>query len=95
MFHKLKQFKDMRDQAKTLQNALAQHKVSHSHGGMTMEMDGNGKVTDLQIPEEMTAKAVQMGMPKLIDDTNEKVKKVMAEQMKAMGGFPGMPGGQS
>jgi len=38
MFNKLKQFKDLRNQAKTLQNALAQESVEYEKSGVKIRV---------------------------------------------------------
>jgi DNA-binding protein YbaB len=79
MFNKLKQFKDLRDQAKTMQNALATEKVTAEKQGVTIEMNGNMEVLSIVIsqdlPKEQLASICR-------DVFNDAVKK-----MQEMGGL--------
>lgn len=94
MFSKLKQFRDLRSQAKTLQNTLAGEKVeaSAAWGKIKMVMNGNQEVQSVTIDPEMLGNKEKLeGAIK--DVTNEavrKVQKIMAEKVR-QGGFK-MPG---
>lgn len=95
MFTKLKQFKEMRDKAKTLQNALADQKVeaSAAWGKIKMVMNGNQKVLSVNVDPELLSNKEKMESA-VKDVTNEavqKVQKLMAETMRKDGGFK-MPG---
>ena len=92
MFNKLKQFKDVRQQAKTLQNALSQEKITLERDGITVEVDGNQKITSMTIAENKSASQIQTAMPGVINDANDKVKKIMARKVQEMGGLPNFPG---
>jgi len=95
MFNKLKQFKDLRNQAKTLQNALKEEKVELEKGGIKIIMDGNQEVISFEIIDSglLSPDRKQDLENKLREATNttiEKTKKVMAEKMQKMGGFEGL-----
>ena len=55
MFSKLKQFKDLRGQAKDLQAKLAEASVTvtEAFGKVKLTMDGNQQVTAIEIDEEL------------------------------------------
>ncbi len=53
MFNKLKQFKDLRDQAKTLQDELAKETITTSSGGVEITMNGNLEVSDVSVSEDL------------------------------------------
>ncbi len=95
MFSKLKQFKELRSKAKTLQSALAEEKVeaSAAWGKIKMVMNGNQEAQSVTIDPELLANKEKLeGAIK--DVTNEAIKKtqrVMAEKMRQDGGFK-MPG---
>lgn len=57
MFQKLKQFKDMRDQAKHLQDMLGKESVTGEAlgGKVVVTMDGNLTLTGVAIDEELLA----------------------------------------
>ncbi len=98
MFEKLKQFKDLRDKAKVLQNALGTEKVSGSGawGKIKIEMDGNQTVTAVDVSPELlvpTEKSkVETGIKEALNDALKKAQKIMMEKMREIGGLnlPGM-----
>ena len=90
MFNKLKQFKDLRSQAKTMQSALAQETVSVEKSGIKIVMNGNMEITSIAINENLAKESLE-GM--LVDCINEAIKKtqrLMAQKMQEMGGIPGL-----
>lgn len=98
MFNKLKQFKDLRDQAKNLQNVLSQESVTvQSAGGkIVLTMDGNLQVTGLAIDDELMSPdkkdRVQTGIKEAHAEALKKMQRIMATKMKEMGGLPNIPG---
>ncbi|HBF67495.1 MAG TPA: hypothetical protein DDW36_03670 [Candidatus Magasanikbacteria bacterium] len=93
MFTKLKQFKEMRSQAKTLQDALGQETttVTAAHGEITLTMDGNMKVKTLTIAPDLlkpeNKKKIEDGLINAYDDASKKIQRVMATKVKEMGGL--------
>ncbi len=89
MFSKLKQYKDLRDQAKQVQNTLSQETVETTalSGKLKMTMDGNQKVQSVNIdPELLTAdqkEKLETGVKDLVDNATAAVQKKMAEKMKS------------
>lgn len=98
MFQKLKQFKDLRTQAKTLQNKLADESVTIKAAGdmVVMTMDGNLKMTGLAIDDQlmsMDKKAkLQEAIKEAHADALKKMQRIMAMKMKEMGGLSNLPG---
>jgi DNA-binding protein YbaB len=90
MFNKLKQLKDLRDKAKTIQNALSEEKITGDRHGIKINMDGNMNVSSVVLEKEMTKEEVEKNMPDAINDVIKKTQRVMAEKMRGMGGLPGM-----
>ena len=86
MFNKLKQFKEMRSQAKTLQSALADEVVNGEKGGVKLTINGNMEVTKLELGNASTAD-LQKILPSLFNDTIKKAQRLMAEKIQAMGGM--------
>ncbi len=90
MFTKLKQFKDIRAKAKVIQDALSGESVEGSAGWgkVKVKMDGNQRVTDVQIdPSLMTdAKSLAAYVKDAVNDAISKVQKVMAAKLKDLGG---------
>jgi len=92
MFDQLKQLKELRDQAKNLQNALSQQSVTVEKNGVVLVMNGNQEIKSLKINPEVSTSDLENILPKLFNEANEKVKHLMASTMQNMGGFnlPGM-----
>jgi DNA-binding protein YbaB len=89
MFNKLKQIKDLRSQAKTMQSALAQEVVSETSHGITITMDGNMEVKAVQVSEE-AKKNLDENIKTAINDTIKKAQRAMAKKMQEMGNLPGL-----
>jgi len=87
MFEKLKQFRDLRSKAKTIQNVLSEIIIENEASGIKLVMDGNQKIQSIKIQENLTAHDVEKILPNLFNDTIKKVQRVMAEKMQAMGGL--------
>ncbi|PIZ95208.1 MAG: hypothetical protein COX81_01530 [Candidatus Magasanikbacteria bacterium CG_4_10_14_0_2_um_filter_37_12] len=98
MFNKLKQFKDIRTQAKTIQSALADESITVKEAGdkVVLTMDGNMKLTALAIDDDLMNADSKDKLIKAIKDAHEsamkKMQRIMAMKMKEMGGFPNIPG---
>ncbi len=96
MLNKLKQFKDIRDQAKTLQSALAEESVTVTEAGVTLVMDGNMTIKSINISEDMLSPGKKAKLEKAISsafaDAMKKMQRIMAMKMKEMGGMPNIPG---
>ncbi len=90
MFNKLKQYKDLRSQAKSVQNTLAQETVTAEKGGVKLIMDGNMKVTSLTINQDLSKESLEGTITDCINDAIKKSQKLMAQKMQDMGGMPGM-----
>ncbi|MFA6909045.1 MAG: YbaB/EbfC family nucleoid-associated protein [Patescibacteria group bacterium] len=96
MFEKIKQLKNLRDQAQQIKSALEQEVVegtAHA-GSVRIRMNGNQEVLateidstliDLQKKDEL-----QNAVADATNDAIRKVQQVMASKMRDMGGFPGM-----
>jgi hypothetical protein len=98
MFNKLKQFKDLRDQAKDLQGKLAGESATSTSafGKVSLTMDGNLNLKEVNIdPEMLTADKKEKLQDAIKDahaDVMKKMQKIMAIKMKEMGGLPNIPG---
>ncbi len=93
MFSKLKEIKDLRSQAKTIQGMLAKEHVetTAAWGKVKVKMDGNQEVEGIEIDPEMLAPAkkteLEKALKEAIGEANKKVQKVMAEKVRAAGGI--------
>ena len=95
MFSKLKQFKDLRDQAKQMQNLLAQENAEGSAewGKVKVKINGNQEILSVQIePELLTANnkgKLETAVKEATNDAIKKVQRIMAEKMRSSGfGLP-------
>ena len=96
MFNKLKQFKDIRDQAKQIQNKLAEESITVKESGVELTMDGNLAIKSLNISEDMLnpgkKEKLEKAIIKAAEEAMKKMQRVMAMKMKEMGGLPNIPG---
>lgn len=96
MLSKLKQFKDLREQGKKLQGALANESVTVRSFGdkVVMIMDGNLQIAGLTIdPEVLTPQnkvKLENSIKEAHADAMKKMQRIIAGKMQEMGGFPGM-----
>ncbi|MBI2436988.1 MAG: YbaB/EbfC family nucleoid-associated protein [Candidatus Magasanikbacteria bacterium] len=96
MFNKLKQFKDLRDKAKTMQHTLADESITVTSSGVHLTMNGNLELTDVQIDVELLVvdkkSKLQSAIMDAHKDAMKKMQRIMAMKMKEMGGLPNIPG---
>lgn len=95
MFSKLKQFKDLRDQAKKIQDTLKDVSVegSAAWGKIKVAMNGNQEVTSVSIDPELLADKAKLetAVKEAYNDTVKKAQRAMAEQMRKSGNL-NLPG---
>ena len=89
MFSKLKQFKDMRNQAKKLQDLLGQESVEGSGGWgkVKVKMSGNQEVTSVILDHETLKEPTRLAemIKEAVNDAIKKAQRVMAEKVKSSG----------
>ena len=90
MFSKLKQIKDLRDQAKKMQTVLGAETITVEKNGVVVKMNGNMEVTDLTINSELAKESLESTLKNAINDATKHTQKLMAKKMQEMGGFPGL-----
>ena len=90
MFNKLKQFKDLRSQAKQLQNTLSQEVINIQKNGVTITINGNLEVQKVEIEDGLSKEKIEDGVKNGINEGIKKMQKVMAKKMQEMGGLPGL-----
>ncbi|HOZ53068.1 MAG TPA: YbaB/EbfC family nucleoid-associated protein [bacterium] len=90
MFNKLKQLKDLRSQAKTMQGALSEEKVELEKNGIKMTMNGNMEVLSLTINTDSSKEEIAKNCKDIFNDGIKKTQRLMAKKMQEMGGFPGL-----
>jgi DNA-binding protein YbaB len=87
MFNKLKQIKDLRDQAKTMQSMLSKESVTIERSGITLVMNGNLEITSLVIAEQLDKDKLAKEMKEAVNDAVKKIQRIMASKMQEMGGL--------
>lgn len=87
MFEKLKQIKDLRSQAKTMQSALANESVTAEKSGVTITLNGNLEMTAVAIADGMTKAQIEKAVLESANEAVKKAQKVIAAKMQAMGGL--------
>ncbi|HRH32688.1 MAG TPA: YbaB/EbfC family nucleoid-associated protein [bacterium] len=87
MFEKLKQIKDLRSQAKTMQSVLATESVTAEKGGVTITLNGNLEITAVTIADGMTKIQIEKATMDAVNEAIKKAQKVIAQKMQAMGGL--------
>jgi len=96
MFNKLKQFKDLRDQAKEMQSKLAEESITTSSNGVELTMNGNLEITNVNVGTDLLDTSKKEKLEKAFKDAHadalKKMQRVMAMKMKEMGGLPNIPG---
>jgi len=90
MFNKLKQFKDLRSQAKQLQNALAGESVEVEKSGVKITINGNLEIASIKIEEGLSKEKIESATRDAINDGIKKMQRIMAKKMQEMGGLPGL-----
>lgn len=90
MFNKLKQFKDLRSQAKTMQDALAQETVTEEKNGVTITLNGNMEVISISLNESLSKSAQEDAVKRCFNDAVKRAQRLMAKKLQDMGGFPGL-----
>lgn len=89
MFQKLKQFKDLRDQAKKVQSVLSDETVhADSVGGkIAVVMDGNQKILSLDIDVSLCApehkQKIEKGVQDAIEGAMKKLQQLMVKKMRS------------
>lgn len=90
MFNKLKQLKDLRSQAKIMQDALAQETITEEKGGIKIEMNGNMEVLSVTVKDDLSKSATEEAIKNCVNSTIKKAQQLMAKKLQGMGGFPGL-----
>lgn len=90
MFNKLKQFKDLRNQTKALQNALAQESVEYEKNGVKITMNGNMEITRLMLNPEVSGEKLENILTEVANETIKRTQKLMAKKVQEMGGLQGL-----
>jgi len=91
MFDKLKELRQMQEQAKQMQNTLSSERVTVSEMGVVLTMDGNMQITDVKVNEKLlnpeNKEKLQTAFKVAHREAMKRVQKVMASKMKGTGLF--------
>lgn len=90
MFNKLKQLKDLRSQAKKMQNVLGQELITTEKSGIKIVMNGNLEVISIVINEDLAKDSLEGLLADTLNETIKKAQRIMAQKLQAMGGLPGL-----
>lgn len=91
---KLKQFKDLREQGKKMQSAMAGESATANDSGVTITMDGNMQISGIAIDDNLLTPTKKEKLYNSIKsahkDAMRKIQKIMAGKMQEMGGLEGL-----
>jgi len=93
MFEKLKQYKDLRDKAKTIQSRLREVTVhaSSDNGKVQVVMDGNQQLIGIEIdPDSLRLEGREQLQKHIISAVNDAVKKSQTEMAQTLKNTPGL-----
>lgn len=90
MFSKLKQFRDLRSQAKTMQSALAQETVTEEKNGVKIVLNGNMEVISVNLNANLNISAQENAIKECVNSAVKRAQKLMAKKLQDMGGLPGL-----
>jgi len=90
MFSKLKQFRDLRSQAKVMQDALAQETVTEEKNGVKIVLNGNMEIIELKLSDNLTKDSQEETLKNCFNDALKRAQRLMAKKLQEMGGIPGM-----
>jgi len=90
MFNKLKQFKDLRSQAKTMQNALAEEVVTEEKNGVKLVLNGNMEILELKLSDTLSKSSQEETLKSCFNDALKRAQRLMAKKLQDMDGIPGM-----
>jgi len=89
MFSKLKQFKDLRDQAKQMKDSLSQESATGTAewDKIKITMNGNQEVINVEIDPELlnNKEKLESGIKEACNNAVKKVQQIMADKMKESG----------
>lgn len=89
MFNKIKAIKDLRSQAKHMQQQLSQIIVEETSHGITLKIDGNQQILSINIQEDLLGnkEKLEQALKSAFESTMKKLQKNMAMKMKDLGGL--------
>ena len=97
MFNKIKQLKNLRDQASQMKEMLAQEMINASaaSGKVSLVMNGNQEVLAIEISEELLEsnkkEELEKALKEAFNEAVKKVQRVIAQKLQSSGiSLPGL-----
>lgn len=83
MFNKLKQFKELRDQAKKVQNQMQEERLSISKDGIHLTINGGNEILELDIDNSLLSDKNKLvnAIKKVFKEAVHDMQKKMAKKM--------------
>jgi DNA-binding protein YbaB len=88
MFNKLKQYKDLRDQAKQMQSVLGAENIEVEKNGVKIVMNGSLEIISITINESLSKDSLEQTLVDCMNNAVKKAQRIMVEKMQQMGGMP-------
>lgn len=86
MFSKLKQIKDMRDQAKQMKEMLDKIVIVGQSGDIMVSMNGSHEILSIDIGTTTDKSSIESGLKNAIADAQKKLQGELLKQMQSMEG---------
>ncbi|MBI3627094.1 YbaB/EbfC family nucleoid-associated protein [Candidatus Uhrbacteria bacterium] len=85
VFSKLKQFKDLRDQAKKIEDTLSQERieVEGARGLIKLTINGRQEIISLVIDPSLTGSRLEESLKQTFNDAVKRVQQMMAGKIKS------------
>lgn len=90
MFSKLKHIKDLRSQAKIMQNVLSEETITIEKGGITVIMNGNMEVSKITLNKNLADDSLEGLLVESVNEAINQTQRLMAKKMQEMGGLPNL-----
>jgi DNA-binding protein YbaB len=90
MFSKLKQYRDLRSQAKTMQSSLATETITEEKNGVKVILNGNMEVREIVLNNNLEKTSQAEILKNCFNAAIKRAQRIMAKKMQDLGGFPGM-----
>lgn len=90
MFNKLKHLKELRQQAKTIQNVLAQETTTVEKNGIKVVLDGNLEIKEITLNSDLAKDSQEEILRDCLNEAIKKTQRLMARKMQEMGGLPNL-----
>jgi len=83
MFSKLKQFKELKNQAKHLRQQLSDEQICIDRNGIKVTISANLRITELTIDRSLGVSDIERLLPEIINEAQKKAQQIMVEKFKS------------